>query len=58
MNKKGQTQEHLGFILLAFITIIVGVVLFQVAAQQVVDVTNTVQTVNEYLGDDTKGTAI
>ncbi len=58
MNKKGQTQEQLGLILLAFVTIIVGVVLFQVAAQQVGEVTNTVQVVNESLGDVTNGTAI
>ena len=44
MNKKGQSM---GSILLVFITIIVGVILFQVIAQQVGDSTNTVTVLNK-----------
>ncbi len=59
MNKKGQTQEQLGFILIAFVAIIVGVVLFQVVAQQVGGVTSTVTTKNVSFGSAAvEGTAV
>lgn len=44
MNKKG--QSGLGLIIIMFISILVGVVLFQVIAQTVGDSTNTVSVVN------------
>jgi len=53
MNKKGQTM---GAILLVFITIIVGVILFQVVAQQVGDTTTTRTLSNLTLGTQTNGT--
>lgn len=58
MNKKGQTEIQLGILLLAFVTIIVGVVLFQVAAQQVGSVTNTDSIANVSLGTVVNGTPV
>ncbi len=58
MNKKGQTDFNLGMILIVFITIIVGVVLFQVVAQESGKSTSTVQAVNESLGDVVNGTPV
>lgn len=42
MNKKGQNALGIGIIMVVFITIIVGVILFTAIAQQAGDVTNTV----------------
>ena len=50
MNKKGEGNMNLGVIMVVFITIIVGVVLFQVIAQEVGKSTNTVGTGNASLG--------
>ena len=49
MNKKGEVN-FFGIILVSFMAIIVGVVLFQVIAQEVGSATNTVAVVNESLG--------
>ncbi len=49
MNKKGEVNMF-GIILVSFMAIIVGVVLFQVIAQEVGSSTNTVAVVNESLG--------
>lgn len=48
MNKKGQVG--FGLIMVSFIAIIVGVILFQTIAQQVGETTNTIDIVNESLG--------
>ena len=49
MNKKGQEGVGFGSILIVFMAIIVGVVLFQVIAQEVGNSTNTIEVVNESL---------
>lgn len=49
MNNKGEIR--VGTIMVVFISIIVGVILFQVVAQQAGDVTNTVSIANLSLGD-------
>ncbi len=54
MNKKGQLG--LSAILLVFITIIVGVILFQTIAQNVGSMTNTIEVANESLTTVVNGT--
>lgn len=58
MNKKGQMSNGLGIILIVAITLIVGVVLFQVIAQEVGKSTNTVAVVNVSLGDASNATTV
>jgi len=55
MNKKGQVE--LGAILLTFVIVIVGIALFIASAQQVGDVTNTINVVNESVSS-TNGTSL
>ena len=55
MNKKGEVNMF-GIILVSFMAIIVGVILFQVIAQTVGDSTNTVSVVNESLDTVVNGT--
>lgn len=55
MNKKGQ---NVNLMIGVFISVIVGLVLFQVIAQNVGGSTNTVAVVNESLGVITNGTDI
>jgi len=49
MNKKGEVNNF-GVIMVVFIAILVGVILFQVIAQQVGETTNTITIANESLG--------
>ena len=48
MNKKGQ-MDGLGMIIIVAVTLIVGVVFFQVIAQEIGSSTNTVEVVNQSL---------
>ena len=57
MNKKGQVNGF-AMILIAFMAIIVGVVLFQVIAQEVGSSTNTVAVVNASLGAASNSTTV
>jgi len=56
MDKKGQIG--LGLILVVFMTILVGVILFQAIAQEVGGATSTTTVVETSLGTATNGTAI
>ena len=56
MNKKGQFSAELGLIIIVAITLVVGVVLFQVIAQEVGKSTNTVALENQSLGVLVNGT--
>jgi len=47
MNNKGQTSTTVGVIIVAFVTIIVGLILFQAVAQNVGTTTNTVALEND-----------
>ncbi len=58
MNKKGQMGNALGILLITAIGIIVGVVLFQVIAQEVGSSTNTVAVVNVSLGTADNATTV
>jgi len=58
MNKKGQVSQGLGMIIVVAVAIIVGVVLFQVIAQEVGSSTNTVAVVNASLGDASNSTTV
>ncbi len=58
MNKKGQMSNELGILLIVAITLIVGIVLFQVIAQEVGKSTNTVALANQSLGTMTNGTTL
>lgn len=49
MNKKGQVMNGLGMIIIVAVTLIVGVVFFQVIAQEVGSSTNTVAVANQSL---------
>ena len=47
MNKRAENQNMLGIILAIFIILMVGIALFTASAQQVGDVTNTIDVANE-----------
>jgi len=55
MNRKGQ-MNGVGYILIVALTLIVGVVLFQVVAQEVGKSTNTVAIANDTLSGTVNGT--
>jgi len=58
MNKKGQLDITMGVILITFIAVLVGVVLFQVIAQGVGSSINTVAVANQSLGDADNDTTV
>lgn len=55
MNKKGQTLQ--GFLMI-FIAVIVGVILLTASAQNIGDVTNTVDVANQSINCQTNGTTL
>lgn len=57
MNRKGETNT-LGIIIIVAVTLIVGVTLFQVIAQEVGKSTNTITLSNATVGTMTNGTTI
>jgi uncharacterized protein (UPF0333 family) len=57
MNKKGQVSQGLGIVILIAITLIVGVIFFQVIAQEVGSSTSTVELANHSLDVVVNGTA-
>lgn len=50
MNNRGQVSNEVGAIIVIAVTLIVGVILFQVIAQQVGSTTNTITVANESTG--------
>lgn len=57
MNKKGETEIGIGLIIIVAMIAIIGAVFLQAIAQQVGDVTNTIDVANESV-TDTNGTTL
>lgn len=59
MNKKGETENLIGLLILTAVTLIVGVILLQASAQNIGTATDTIQTVNQSLPNAiTNGTGV
>ena len=58
MNKKGETQNMIGVLVVVAITVILGAILLQASAQNVGQVRDTATLENQSLGVMTNGTAL